>query len=69
MSGATTQWRDAEAERPDDEDAVLIYTTLGVVWVGFLDGEEWRNVGGEAMEPDEVVTHWAPFPQPPEGAK
>ena len=66
MRGVPNQWRDAEADRPDDEDAVLIYSTLGVVWVGFLDGDEWRNVGGESMEPDEVVTHWMPFPQPPE---
>ena len=54
-------WVDVRDELPDADITVLIFSTLGEVMMGFLDGETWRDSNAEAV----LVSHWAEMPAPP----
>jgi len=47
-------WNDAEVSLPDDETTVLVALADGDVWMGFRDGDDWRDVSAELIE-EEVV--------------
>ena len=56
-------WKRCEDELPDADQTVLIYAAGAdePVWMGFYDSEVWRDAEGMRAE----VTHWLPFPEPP----
>ena len=57
------EWVRAEEARPDDALVVLVALHGGEVWTGYMDGDVWRYVSGEAI--GEPVLFWAEFPEPP----
>ncbi len=55
----------AVAESLPDADITVLVRTRGSeepVWLGYLDGEQWRDVEGLEIE----VTHWAELPLGPQ---
>lgn len=60
MTTETITWIDCAERLPDDGLSVLICTTgtAEPVWIGWLDGEEWRDSEGAAVE----VVAWAEMP-------
>jgi hypothetical protein len=59
----TIKWTPVAEALPDADLTVLI-ATLGCeepTWLGYLDGEQWRDIDGSAVE----VTHWAELMQGP----
>ena len=56
------QWIDAAHALPDSDMTVLISApdSSEPVWLGFHDGECWRNVEGFPI----TVTGWAEMPEP-----
>lgn len=62
---ATVTWVPATEALPDDEQTVLVALADGEVWTGFVDAGQWHYVSGEFISP--TVTHWAEFPEPPQG--
>lgn len=66
------EWIDVETQLPDAEETVLIYmpnAEVEPVWPGYFDyyGDRcWCVADGM---PAGRVTHWKPFPLPPEGEK
>ena len=52
---------------PDTDSSVLIATDNGEVEAGYDDGQDWRYLSGGKVE--FAVTHWMPFPNPPEEVK
>jgi len=56
-------WNDAEVSLPDDETTVLVALADGDVWMGFRDGDDWRDVSAELIE--EEVEWWAELPAHP----
>jgi hypothetical protein len=36
---ASMNWLDADKQKPDDGETVIIHTLGGEVWTGFLDGD------------------------------
>ena len=62
-------WVDADKEKPDDGETVIIHTLGGEVWMGFIDGDVWRNVSGARIHEEEPVLHWQPLPTPPKGGQ
>lgn len=65
-SVAAVEWVDAMQAKPDSDCTVLIHCPIAddPVWLGYHDGETWRNADGEALE-EEFVDHWANLPDPP----
>lgn len=61
------QWRDATKELPDSDLVVLVYSPLDdePVWVGVHCGDCWCDANGDVFI--HPVTHWMPFPNPPDG--
>lgn len=57
-------WMAVADELPDADTTVLVYNVAWAdpVWLGWLDGEVWRQVDGSPVE----VTHWADVPGGPE---
>lgn len=72
MSGLTTEhteatemvWRSVDAEMPDSDTDVIVCTEDRHVDAAFHDGRVWRWVSAHRIKLD--VTHWMPFPEPPE---
>ena len=62
MITETLTWHPV-ASPPDSDTTVLIFdrTASEPVWLGYLDGDTWRNTEGYPMCP----THWAPTPEGP----
>ena len=60
-------WIKAGKLMPDTDINVLIATEDGEVEAGYDDGQDWRYLSGGKVEAE--VTHWMPFPNPPEEAK
>jgi len=60
MTTETLTWTPVAERLPDDGLSVLICTTgtAEPVWVGYLDGDDWRDTDGTPVE----VTHWAELP-------
>jgi len=58
-------WKNVDAEMPDDETSVLVYTPADAepVWIGFHADGKWRCPGGIPLS--FAVTHWAHLPEPP----
>jgi hypothetical protein len=59
-----TLWIDAETQLPDSDLTVLIHHQANdePVWLGYHDGETWRDVNAEEVQ----VSHWMDMPAPPE---
>lgn len=57
------EWIPAEP-LPDCDTTFLVAVRDGnePVWLGYHDGETWRNVTGERID----VSHWRNLPDPPE---
>jgi len=66
---ASMNWLDADKQKPDDGETVIIHMQGGEVWTGFLDGDVWRNVSGARVHEEEPVLHWMPLPNPPMGGQ
>jgi len=60
-------WIKAGKLMPDTDVSVLIATEDGEVEAGYDDGQDWRYLSGGKVEGE--VTHWMPFPAPPEEAE
>lgn len=56
-------WIDASTELPDAETTVLVCIrgASEPVWLGYYNGDEWKDVEGMVID----VTHWAEIPEPP----
>ena len=75
MSGFTTEnteatemiWISVEVEMPDSDTDVIVATEDRHVDAGFHDGRVWRWATAQQIETE--VTHWMPFPEPPEGGR
>jgi hypothetical protein len=52
---------------PDMDVNVILHTEDGVVDAGYDDGQDFRFLSGGKV--DSPVTHWMPFPNPPEESK
>lgn len=68
MLTETITWRPVAEGLPDADMCVLIACDTQLhsepVWIGFHDGECWREAGSEPA----FVTHWAQLPGAPAGA-
>ncbi|ODU25018.1 MAG: hypothetical protein ABS95_01175 [Verrucomicrobia bacterium SCN 57-15] len=55
-------WKDVSKEMPDADTVVLIHSPTAdePVWIGYHDGECWREVGSEQAS---NVTLWAHLPE------
>ena len=59
-------WKDTNIERPDDNEAVLIYIPDAdePVWLGYLEDGTWFEMDGFPVEGE--VKAWCRLPDPPE---
>lgn len=62
----TIQWTAAAIQLPDADLTVLIHCPISddPVWLGYFDGETWRDVDGGDLGTT-FVDHWANLPDPP----
>jgi hypothetical protein len=60
MTTELLTWTPVAERLPDDDTTVLICTTdtAEPVWLGYRDGDDWRDSEGDAV----AVTHWAAMP-------
>ena len=63
------KWIAVSDELPDADTTVLTHKAAWdePVWMGWLDGDTWRDV--DAMTCDPAPTHWMNFPEPPEAGR
>lgn len=58
-------WIPVAQQLPDADRIVLIATDPAMhgepVWLGYLDGDNWREANGSLA----FVTHWQDLPPPP----
>jgi hypothetical protein len=52
---------------PDSDTDVIVATEDGHVEAGYHDGNDWRWISAGVVQIG--VTHWMPFPNPPDGQK
>jgi len=59
-------WFSVEMAMPDSDLTVMIHApaTENPIWIGYHDGECWREISGDAFGEGEV-THWMDLPNPP----
>lgn len=59
------QWKHVRSAMPDADITVMVFApgACDEVWLGFYDGDVWREVGSETI--DGRVTHWAEIPLGP----
>ena len=59
-------WYSVKISMPDSDQTVMIHApaTDNPVWMGYHDGECWREISGDAFGEGEV-THWMDLPNPP----
>ena len=58
-------WVNVKDRPPEEDGDYLVYSTFGLIdRLRFADGA-WWDYGAECQP--EVVTHWMPLPEPPEG--
>ena len=60
-------WTPVHVGLPDEETDVIVATEDGHVEAGFLEQGNWRWLNATLISVP--VTHWMPFPNPPEGSK
>lgn len=65
----TIEWKSTRKSMPDSDITVLIFCPQldSEVWLGYHDGEVWREVGSDTIEGR--VTHWAEVPIGPRSSK
>jgi len=72
------EWISVNDDLPEDTEDVLIVEDFGFmveVFVGWREDGEWLSLsfvedddGGNAqLHPTELITHWMPLPEPPQG--
>lgn len=61
-------WTSVDDTLPDADTTVLIALSDGEVWIGYLDGDAWRDVSADVIEWSRV-THWMHLPPAPEASK
>ncbi|WP_153114598.1 hypothetical protein [Rhodocyclus tenuis] len=68
MITETIIWHPTAEQLPDSDTTVLITGNVeaGNVWLGYLDGEQWRNADGWPIDPP---TAWATMPAGLEAAQ
>lgn len=54
-------WKAVGQGLPDSDQTVIVFSPKAdePVWLGFHDGETWRDIGAERLD---GVTHWAQMP-------
>lgn len=59
-------WIECSGQMPDSETTVMTYApeSCEPIWPAYHDGEKWLDLNN--CEFDGEVTHWMPFPEPPE---
>jgi hypothetical protein len=62
-----SEWINVGESMPDSDTDVIVATEDGHVEAGYHNGSEWRWLSAGIIEIP--VTHWMPFPNPPEGQK
>ena len=62
-----SKWINVGEAMPDSDTDVIVATEDGHVEAGYHDGIDWRWLSAGVVQIG--VTHWMPFPNPPEGAK
>lgn len=64
MNPENDTWKSVHDEMPDSDQTVLVHAIDAdePVWLGFHDGETWRDVN---TVPLLTVTHWRDLPCPP----
>ena len=60
---AISEWISVKT-MPDMDVNVILHTEDGVVDAGYDDGQDFRFLSGGKV--DSPVTHWMPYPKPPE---
>lgn len=68
MITETIHWIPTNESLPDCDLTVLIFCPDSIsgsdpVWLGFFDGEVWRDVSAGHIE--ETITHWSNIPNGP----
>lgn len=65
----TIEWHSTRISMPDSDITVLLFCPQldCEVWIGYHDGEVWREVGSDTI--DGRVTHWAHIPSGPRHSK
>jgi hypothetical protein len=66
----TDGWIPVGERLPDADTVVVVAISMRdrwsePVWLGYLDGNDWRTVEGDVIHP----THWRELPEPPETLK
>jgi len=58
------EWLSVDAEMPEFDLTVMVHhpDSDEPVWLGYHDGEDWRDVNGDIIQ----VSHWADMPEPPD---
>ena len=56
------EWKGVRQTMPDADTTVLVFApgANDEVWLGYWDGDVWREVGSDEI--DGRVTHWAEMP-------
>lgn len=62
----SSAWKNVDEELPDADTTVLVCTKdcAEPVWIGYLDGDIWRDIDSLPIN----VTHWCHLPTPAEAA-
>lgn len=60
-----SEWIAVTKSLPDSDTTVMTFEpdSCEPVWLGYYDGEQWKDIMGDARI---NTTHWMPFPDPPE---
>jgi len=60
MKPENDTWKSVHDEMPDADQTVLVHYPNAdePVWLGFHDGETWRDVNADPL----TVTHWRDLP-------
>lgn len=63
VSKCAPAWNDVRDFLPDSDITIIVHHPNNdePVWLGFHDGETWRDVNGEEI----AVSHWREMPEPP----
>jgi len=61
-------WVSVSQSLPDSDQTVIVYCPESnePIWLGYLDGDTWRDIDAMPIAHQAPVTHWMPLPEPPE---